>query len=355
MPDTLRVLLVEDSEDDAALILREFTRAGLHVASQRVDTAAEMSAALAAEAWDLVIADYNLPRFDAPTALNLAHERDCDLPFIVVSGTIGEETAVEIMRAGAHDYVLKGNLTRLIPAVQRELREAGERRRRRAAELELQRRQETIRQLAAEVALAEQKERRRTATVIHDDICQILAFAKIKLGETREAQSEAKREEGLQRVNDLLGEAIQDARNLIYDLSNPVLLEQGLTAALEWTADNARDRHGLPIEMVLEGVVPRLPENVEVTVFQAVKELLNNVVKHAEATHVALKIACVPPKVSITVMDDGCGFDPATLAVYGGGGFGLLNLRERLAYVGGTMEIESSPGRGCRTTITVLA
>jgi PAS domain S-box-containing protein len=130
----LRVLLIEDSEDDAELVVRSLRRGGYDLTYTRVETAEAMRDALAHQAWDLVVSDYSMPQFSGPAALQLLQAVGMDLPFIIVSGTIGEETAVTAMKAGAHDFLMKGNLTRLIPAVARELREAAERRDRRRAE-----------------------------------------------------------------------------------------------------------------------------------------------------------------------------------------------------------------------------
>ena len=124
----IRVLIVEDSEDDAALEVRELQRSGYEPIWERVDTPEAMSAALSRQAWDLIISDYSMPHFSAPDALALVLKQGPDVPFIIVSGTVGEEVAVEAMRAGAHDYILKGRLTRLSAAVARELREAEVRR-----------------------------------------------------------------------------------------------------------------------------------------------------------------------------------------------------------------------------------
>jgi PAS domain S-box-containing protein len=129
----LRVLCIEDSENDAALVRRMLERAGSRVESVRVESAAELRAALPSAEWDLLICDYNLPGFSAPAALAILQESGRDIPFIVVSGNLGEELAVEMMRSGAHDYVMKDNLARFIPAVERELREAGLRAERRSA------------------------------------------------------------------------------------------------------------------------------------------------------------------------------------------------------------------------------
>lgn len=123
----LRVLIVEDSESDTQLVLRVLRKAGYDPVHERVETAEAMKAALARDSWDIVLADYRMPQFSAPEALALLKESKLDLPFIVVSGGIGEATAVAAMKAGAHDYLMKDNLARLAPAVERELREAANR------------------------------------------------------------------------------------------------------------------------------------------------------------------------------------------------------------------------------------
>jgi two-component system, cell cycle sensor histidine kinase and response regulator CckA len=151
MNATLSILIVEDSEDDLLLLLRELRRGGYALDYLRVETATEMQAALDRQSWDIVIADYSLPTFSAPEALKLSQQHRHDLPFIIVSGTIGEETAVAAMRAGAHDYLLKDNLTRLLPAVERELRESQERRQRLWAEQALRESEERFRQLAENI------------------------------------------------------------------------------------------------------------------------------------------------------------------------------------------------------------
>src|SRR2546428_250097 len=133
----LRVLIAEDSEDDARLLLRELQQAGYQPTYERVDPPAAMASALDRHAWDLVIGDYSMPAFSGPAALALLRARDPDTPFIFVSGTIGEDVAVEAMKAGAQDFLTKGNLRRLIPAIQRELRDTEVGRERRRAQTAL--------------------------------------------------------------------------------------------------------------------------------------------------------------------------------------------------------------------------
>ena len=133
----LRVLIVEDVEQDAVLLVRELNRGGFEVTSERVDTHAAMKEALTRQPWDIVISDYAMPHFSAPHALRMVQELLLDLPFIIVSGTVGEDTAIESIHAGAHDFMIKGRLARLIPAIERELRDAALRTERRKMEQQL--------------------------------------------------------------------------------------------------------------------------------------------------------------------------------------------------------------------------
>jgi two-component system, cell cycle sensor histidine kinase and response regulator CckA len=140
----LHVLQVEDSESDAGLVIRVLEKAGYAIYVKRVEEEQELRAALDRQTWDVIIADYRLPRFDGPSALRILHESGQDIPFIVVSGTIGEDLAVRMMKAGAHDYLLKNNLTRLAPAVEREIREARFRLQRRQSEEALRESEERL-------------------------------------------------------------------------------------------------------------------------------------------------------------------------------------------------------------------
>jgi len=134
MSTDIRVLQIEDNPDDAELMLRLLKKAGFMVYAERIETAAEMRLVLARQQWDVIVADFRLPNFDAPSALSVLQETGKDIPFIVVSGAIGEDVAVEMMRAGAHDYLLKDRLERLAPAVEREIRAARIRRQHRQAQ-----------------------------------------------------------------------------------------------------------------------------------------------------------------------------------------------------------------------------
>ncbi|HEY9525498.1 MAG TPA: response regulator, partial [Anaerolineales bacterium] len=130
----LTVLIVEDSPDDTQLMLREIKRGGYAVFFERVETKADMQAALSRQSWDIILSDYSMPSFSAMAALETLKASGLDIPFLVISGTVGEETAVAALKGGAHDFLTKDKLARLIPAIERELRDAEARRSRREAE-----------------------------------------------------------------------------------------------------------------------------------------------------------------------------------------------------------------------------
>ncbi len=177
MSKPLRVLIVEDSPDDAELIVREIKRGGFDLVFERVETSQAMKKALNRKSWDIIIADYVLPRFSGLRALAMVKEREIDIPFILVSGEIGEETAIEVMKAGASDYIMKNKLTRIVPAILRELSEAAARRERRVAREELGRQKDRASSylgIAGVIIIAINAE--GIVTLINKKGCEILGY-----------------------------------------------------------------------------------------------------------------------------------------------------------------------------------
>lgn len=163
----LRVLVIEDSAQDAELIIAELVRGGYDIGWERVQTADAMTAALQQARWDVILSDYDLPSFDAPAALKVLKTTGQDVPFVIISGTIGEETAVAALKAGAHDFFVKGRLSRLIPAIERALADVAERRERARAEAEVRRLNDDIQRQRLRVFKA-------TMTTVHDIVNNLL-------------------------------------------------------------------------------------------------------------------------------------------------------------------------------------
>jgi signal transduction histidine kinase len=369
MPLPLRVLLVEDSEDDAVLLARELRRGDYAPALRRVETAAAMRAALA-DPWDLVISDYALPQFSGLDALSLLRASGLDIPFIVVSGAIGEEVAVAAMKAGAHDYLMKDNLARLVPAIQRELREAGERRRRRLAEAEraaLEQGARRAEKLAALGTLAA-----GLAHELNNPIAIICSRIEVMLLEAASTGLPASIRDDLQVLHRNAERVARIARSLL-SFARP---SPG-TRAVVHLNDVVRDtvllagsqvaRAGIGLAVTAAEALPPVLGDAS-ALEQVVLNLLTNAAAAVDGGgQIGIATRRHPERgacVQLIVTDSGAGipadalpriFDPFFSTKPGGTGLGLSVSDGIVREHGGTIEVESAPGRGTRFTITLPA
>jgi PAS domain S-box-containing protein len=212
-----------------------------------------------------------------------------------------------------------------------------------------------LRRLTSELSLAEDRERRRIAANLHDQIGGTLAAAKINLGRLQEAEPTTKARQALGEVRGQIETAIKSIRSLIFDLVPPLLYEVGLEPALEGLADQIQERHGIQRVFEDDGQPKPLGAELKIVLHHAVRELLMNVAKHARASAVHVSICRDGANVRIRVEDDGVGFEPpkSGFRVSRTGGFGLFHVGERLRHLGGRLDVESQPGHG--TAVTVVA
>ncbi|HZZ43679.1 MAG TPA: sensor histidine kinase [Tepidisphaeraceae bacterium] len=218
--------------------------------------------------------------------------------------------------------------------------------------------QETLRKLAAELSITEERERRQIASQLHDGVGQMLAFTQMKLESARTAIAEMENSPRAVPLDEALGqlkEAIAQTRMLTRELSPPVLYEAGLENAMEWLADTIRRQHGLPVSIDRHGTeAAEITRELRIFLFQTVRELLTNVVKHAKAKQANVTLFLHNPRsIRVVVEDDGRGAIPDLASLRDG--FGLLNIRERIKHLGGQIEVENDPGRGARVIVTVPA
>ena len=410
---TLRLLIVEDDPTDAELVLRELRKSGFDPQFRRVTSRDAFMSGLAEDRPDVIIYDHNLPHFSSSEALQLTQQSDLWIPFIIVSHAIGDEEAVALMRGGAADYLLKDRLGRIGESVrhaleQRRLREEHAAARNaivslnadlelriasrtaqlkvanHALEMELgqrKRAEEALRRLngdlerrvldrtrdlvasnhrlqalASELTLAEQRERKRLASELHDYLAQILALGRIKMSQLRQkvVPSEAPAVQQLVgEIDTLLEKAGEYTRSLMAKLNPPVLDELGLPSALTWLAKQM-PLHGLMVDVRLAQEQVTLPDDQAVLLFQSVRELLINVAKHAGTDRATVTLKVDPEQhLRIEVQDHGRGFDPVAMeAKSENGHFGLFSVRERMQAMGGSLDVKSHPGEG--TTITMV-
>jgi CheY-like chemotaxis protein len=219
---------------------------------------------------------------------------------------------------------------------------------------ELERRATQLRALAAQLAHAEDQERKRTAHLLHDHFQQVLVAAKLHASSLRQRAAEPELRAEVDRVLDLLGQSIEASRTLSAELSPPVLHDSGLSAGLMWLARWMLDKYALNVDVTAQEPTEPLPEDLCLMAFQAVRELLFNVVKHAGVNRAKVTMTVDHGRnLCIVVADHGKGFDPARqVAAANAGGFGLFNIRERLDFLDGRLLIESAPGQGASFTLT---
>jgi len=235
---------------------------------------------------------------------------------------------------------------------------------RKEAEDRLREYQRRLRSLAAEVQRAQERERQQIAADLHDELGQILAACKFKAGMLREKATAtvgsgaelnaADLAAALEEMRELLEQAIRYTRSLTIDLSPPVLYELGLEAGLEWLAEQTQERHGLAVRFTRDELAKPVTPEMRALVFHAVRELLFNVVKHAQASRAEVRIGRKGGNwLVVQVEDDGVGFDARTVCApgYRGRGFGLFHVREQTAYAGGRLKVWSRPGQGTRVTL----
>ncbi|UCE32556.1 MAG: response regulator [Burkholderiales bacterium] len=350
MNEPLRILVVEDSEADFELLAATLARQGLRVLCARVEDESGMRAALAAGGWDAVISDHNLPRFSSGEALATLQDVGAELPFIIVSGEIGEEAAVEAMRRGADDYLYKGRLARLGPALSNAIGAAETRRERKAAERALLRSEQRLRELATHLQSAVEEERRAIAREIHDDIGGTLTALRFDLRWIAR-HGAAQVAERARTAIETLDRAAHATQNLLRDLRPPAL-DDGIVAALEWQVRQFGRR--TEIDAVFRSNVDALQidGSLAMTLYRVAQEALTNVAKHAGATRVAVDLISAGDVVSLEVSDDGRGFDAEARGH--SGSLGLLGLHERARKAGGWLEVSSS-GRGSTVLLTLPA
>jgi signal transduction histidine kinase len=339
----LRVLHLEDSELDHQLMCAHLVRGGIDADTRRVESEAEYRQAIA-QPWDVILSDYNLPGFSGLVALDILKVSGSLVPFILVSGEIGEDVAVAAMRNGASDYLLKNNLTRLVPAMLHAIEATEALRARHEADEELSRSQERLRELTHHLQTSVEAERAAIAREIHDDVGGSLTAVKFDLAWIARHAGSPLVVERAQQALETVTHAIEASQRIMHNL-RPAILEQGLVAALQWMTQRFEKRSGIATTFSNIGVAgdsPQWPAGVALVAYRTAQEALTNVSKHAQATRVQVDLAVAGGVLSLEVSDNGRGLSSVDLAK--ARSFGIRGLHERAATVGGWVDLSSGPG-----------
>ncbi len=344
----IRILFVEDSEFDHELMLATLARDGIDVEALRVEEAGPMREALASRSWDAVVSDHNLPHFSSFEALKILRDSDLDLPFLVVSGELGEELAVETMLAGADDYIMKNRLKRLAPALRRSLEAARVRRERASAEAALRESELRLHELASHLETVKEHERAAFAREIHDDIGGTLTALKFDLAWLQRRANLAP--EAAARLATAIETVEQTAiatQRVVRDL-RPAVLDQGVVPALEWLTEQFAARTGIETHFDCNRD-DELDQATSITLYRVCQEALTNVTKHAAASRVDVHLFMAADQVHLEIADNGRGLTSGDHAKPTS--FGLTGMRERVRNLNGSVEISGAADQG--TTIMV--
>jgi len=354
MRKDLHILMLEDDSADAELTRFTLRKGGLHFSMARVETKQEFVHALEHHRPTLILSDYSLPGFDGQAALGIAQEKSPDTPFIFVTGTMGEEVAIETLKSGATDYVLKTRLSRLVPAVHRALRESQERMHRRRAEEQLRQSHEQLRALSVYLQSVREEERTRIAREVHDELGQALTSCKLDVSwiASRLPREAKPLLEKARQLSEHIDSTIKTVRRISSELRPGVLDHLGLAAALEWQANEFQNRTGIKCDVKAQISETLLPQELNTAFFRVFQEMLTNIIRHAGATHVAVSLKETDGEIILQVTDNGRGVEPAE--VRNPASMGLLGMRERAALLGGEFKIARLPrGRGTRVSVAI--
>ena len=346
-PQPIRLLVVEDSQVDYELLLATLAHERLHVTARRIEERDELIHALAEARWDAIISDHHLPRFSSTEALQVVRASGLNLPFIIVSGLIGEETAVAAMRDGADDFLVKGRLARLAPALLNALAAAEARRERLRTARELEQSQQRLRELLAHLDTVVDEERGAIAREIHDDVGGLLTALRFDLSWI-ERSGEERSAERARYAKQTLTQAMQATQRIQRNLRPPVL-DAGLLEALHWQIEDFRRRTGIAVAFSSNVEALALGTVTAMTVYRTLQEALTNVTKHAQASSVRVGLVVGANELSLEVADEGVGLRSPDLDKPAS--FGLRGLLERAARAGGWLDV--SPG--ARGTCVLLS
>jgi signal transduction histidine kinase len=334
---SLRVLHLEDSELDHELEMAHLRRSGVQVESMRVDSEPAFRAALETH-WDIVLSDFNVPGFSGLAALEIVKSLDRPLPFILISGEIGEDVAVAAMRNGASDYLLKANLARLAPAVEHAIDAHEARLAREMSEQQLTQSRQRLSELAQHLQTSVDNERAAIAREIHDDVGGSLTALKFDIAWIARHSKDAQVQQRAQAALEVVTHAIESSKRIMHNL-HPAILEQGLVAALQWMATRFEKRTSVACSFRTSHEAMHLPSGVPLVAYRTAQEALTNITKHAHATRVSIDLSLAGEVLSLEISDNGIGLRDADLAK--ARSFGLRGLHERASTVGGWVDLSS--------------
>ena len=347
---TLRILHLEDSLADHQLAIVTLRRAHIDFTMAHADTLDGFVHRVTTEPFDVILADYRLPGFTALDAWQAIADQPGLAPFILLSGAIGEAAAVDAMRLGMADYVLKDDMARL-PHVIKRAREVHESRRaREQATQQLAASERRLADLTEHLQSSIEQERAAIAREIHDDIGGALTAIRFDLAWMARHAVQPGVVEHTQAATAMLQHALGASQRIMMNLRPPIL-DQGLVAAVQWLADDFERRTGVAVQLRCSAPHIALHDDVQLVAYRTAQEALTNVSKYAAARTVRIELSDSEGVLTVEVADDGCGMDAQAQAKPKA--FGIKGLHERARIVDGWLDVSSRPGCGTSVILSI--
>jgi len=352
MDTRLKILLLEDDPADAALIKKILERSGMQFDSLLASDEKEFLDALNENYFDAVLADNALPQYSSMEALAFIKKKNPYTAFILVTGTVSEEFAVNIIQQGADDYILKTNLTRLPSAISKTVQNKKIQKEKLQAENEMREMNEQLRNLAAHLQNVREEEQTRISREIHDELGQMLTAIKMDVtsADKKMKTSPENASATLGNVLEMVDNTVKTIRRIASELRPTILDDLGLIEALEWQSMEFERRNQINCVFTSSNSTLSINREIAIALYRIFQEALTNIARHSGAKHVIATLQVLPQQLTMTISDDGKGFDPE--AVKAKKSLGLVGMKERALMVKGKLITETAPGKG--TTIRIV-
>jgi len=349
-PTRLCILHLEDSEQDHLLVMRELSKAPDPPEIRRVETLSEFARELASNPFNLVLADYRLPGFTALDAWQLMQKEKYQVPFILLSGAIGETAAVEAIKAGISDYLPKSDLVKLRHVIQRAVEMQKIRAAKERSDFELFQSEQRLASFAQHLQATIEQERAAIAREIHDDIGGSLAAVRFDLSWIERHNSDPTTISHIRAATEMLQYAVDASQRIMMNL-RPAILDQGLIPAIHWLINDFAKRTKIETTIRAPGQLDSLPKAIQLVAYRTAQEALTNIAKHAQCTLVKIDLSGDENVLTLEISDNGRGASELDLSK--AQSFGIRGLKERAKTIGGWMDVSSQVGAGLAITLSV--
>lgn len=338
---------------DVEMVERELTKANIQFEKIVVDSKQEFENAMDEFVPDIVLSDHSLPSFNSEGALKIVKEKAPLTPFILVTATVSEEFAVNVLKQGASDYILKTNLSRLPSAVLAAIENTRIKEENILAEYKLKQSYQQLRKLASHLQDIREEERTSIAREVHDELGQQLTALKLDISWLSLKLHRESNEivEKISSMEKLISTSLSTVKKIVTELHPAILDKLGIKDAIRWQSHEFEKRTGIKIDINLVHGPLDIGEKTAIVLFRIFQETLTNIVKHAKATHVRCSIDKKDNQLLLIIRDDGVGFDETLIEQ--NQSLGLLGMNERAIALGGTFKISTEPGKGTTVFFSV--